>query len=63
MVSTELSEVRILEIHSEGEPQKYVTCSSRPWPSDMTFVRHLLCLPALAVFHCDNIKNSEVIRM
>jgi len=63
MASTGWSEVRILKILSEGEPQEYITCSSRPWPSDMTFVRHLLGLPALAVYHCDSTKNAEVIRM
>jgi hypothetical protein len=63
MASTGWSEVRILEIHSEGEPQEYGTCSRRPWPSDTTFVRHLLCLPAPAVYHCDSTKNAGVIRM
>jgi len=49
MATTGWSELGILGIHSEGEPQECVTCSSRPWPSDTTFVRQLLCLPALAV--------------
>jgi len=62
MASTGWSEVRILEI-SDREPQEFITCSSRPWPSDTTFVRHLLCPPALAVWHCDSTKNAEVIRM
>ena len=63
MTSTGWSEVRILEIHPGGEPQEYVTCSSRPWPSDTTFVRDLLCLPALAVYYCDSSKTAKVIRM
>jgi hypothetical protein len=41
------------------KPQEYVTCSSRPWPSDTTLVWHLICLPALAVYHCDSTKMQQ----